>query len=188
MSGDTLIVRRETAESLDADYRIPLGGRPDLNRYVAPEPSIQSSDPRIQAQARQIIGRRRDPERVARLLSDWVYQELDKRVTLTVPSAVEMLQTRQGDCNEHAILFVALARAVGLPARTAAGLAYINGSFYYHAWSEVYLGEWVAVDPTFGQFPADASHLRFTIGGLARQIELIRVIGWLSLSVVEAGE
>lgn len=188
MSGDTLIVRRATAESLDADYRIPLGGRPDLNRYVAPEPSIQSSDPRIQAQARQIIGRRRDPERVARLLSDWVYQELDKRVTLTVPSAVEMLQTRQGDCNEHAILFVALARAVGLPARTAAGLAYINGSFYYHAWSEVYLGEWVAVDPTFGQFPADASHLRFTIGGLARQIELIRVIGQLSLSVVGVGD
>ena len=188
MSGDTLIVRRETAQSLDADYRIPLGGRPDLNRYVSPEPLIQSSDPRIQAQARQIIGRRRDPEQVARLLSDWVYRELDKRVTLAMPSAVEMLRTRQGDCNEHAILFVALARAVGLPARTAAGLAYIDGSFYYHAWSEVYLGEWVAVDPTFGQFPADASHLRFTIGGLARQIELIRVIGRVSLNVVEAGE
>ncbi len=188
MSGDTLIVRKEAAESLDADYRIPLGGRRDLNRYVAPEPLIQSSDPRIQAQARQIIGRRRDPERVARLLSDWVYQELDKRVTLTVPSAVEVLQTRQGDSNEHVILFVALARAVGLPARTAAGLVYINGSFYYHAWSEVYLGDWVAIDPTFGQFPADASHLRFIIGGLAGQIELIRLIGRLSLDVVEAGE
>ena len=188
MSGDTLIVRREAEESLDADYQIPLGGRRDLNRYVAPDPLIQSSDPRIQAQARQLAGRRRDPERVARLLSDWVYQELDKRVTLTVPSAVEVLRTRQGDCNEHAILFVALARAVGLPARTAAGLVYINGSFYYHAWSEVYLGEWVAIDPTFGQFPADASHLRFTIGGLARQVELIRLIGQLSLDVVEAGE
>jgi hypothetical protein len=42
----------------------------------------------------------------------------------------------------------------------------------------------VAVDPTFGQYPADAAHLRFTIGGLARQVELIRLIGRLSLDVV----
>ena len=48
-----------------------------------------------------------------------------------------------------------------LPARIAAGLAYVDGKFYYHAWPEVLLGDWVAVDPTFGQFPADAAHLRF---------------------------
>jgi hypothetical protein len=40
------------------------------------------------------------------------------------------------------------------------------------------------VDPTFGQFPADASHLRFVVGGLARQVELIRLIGRLQLTVV----
>jgi hypothetical protein len=50
----------------------------------------------------------------------------------------------------------------------------------------VWLGEWVAVDPTFGQYPADASHLRFTVGGLARQVELLRVVGRLGLSVVSA--
>jgi hypothetical protein len=40
------------------------------------------------------------------------------------------------------------------------------------------------VDPTFGQFPADASHLRFVVGGLARQVELVRLIGQLRLTVV----
>ena len=117
-----------------------------------------------------------------------MYNQIEKQVTITVPSAVEVLDTRRGDCNEHTILFVALARAVGLPARTAAGLVYANGNFYYHAWPEVYLGEWVAVDPTFGQFPADASHLRFTIGGLARQMELIRLIGRVSLDVIDTEE
>jgi transglutaminase-like putative cysteine protease len=116
-----------------------------------------------------------------------VYRELAKEITISVPSASQVLETRRGDCNEHAILFVAMARAIGLPARTAAGLVYARGSFYYHAWPEVFLGEWVAVDPTFGQFPADASHLRFTIGGLARQAELIRLIGRLSLDVVDTG-
>jgi hypothetical protein len=78
---------------------------------------------------------------------------------------------------------VALARAAGIPARTAAGLVYSDGFFFYHAWPEVYLNGWVAVDPTFGQFPADAAHLRFTIGGLARQMELVRLIGRLQLEV-----
>jgi len=61
---------------------------------------------------------------------------------------------------------------------------YLDGRFYYHAWPEVYLGDWVAVDPTLGQFPADAAHLRITTGGLARQAELIRLIGSLKLEVL----
>ncbi|MDH3570840.1 MAG: transglutaminase-like domain-containing protein, partial [Gemmatimonadota bacterium] len=141
--------------------------------------------PRIQAQARQIMGRTRDPRRAAQLLNDWVHGELAKRVTVSVPSALEVLKTRRGDCNEHTVLYVALARAVGIPARTAAGLVYVDGRFYYHAWPEVYLNGWVAVDPTFGQFPADASHLRFTVGGLARQVELIQLIGRLELEVIQ---
>ncbi|HEV8304223.1 MAG TPA: transglutaminase-like domain-containing protein [Gemmatimonadales bacterium] len=107
-----------------------------------------------------------------------------KEVAVSVPSAVQVLETRRGDCNEHTALYVALARSVGLPARTAAGLVYLNGRFYYHAWPEVYLGDWVAVDPTFDQFPADAAHLRFTIGGLARQVELVRLVGRLKLEVL----
>ena len=43
----------------------------------------------------------------------------------------------------------------------------------------------MAVDPTFGQFPADAAHLRFTIGGLAQQVELVRLIGRLELEILE---
>jgi len=108
------------------------------------------------------------------------------RVTFGVPSALEVLKTRVGDCNEHTQLYVAMARAIGLPARIAAGLAYVDGKFYYHAWPEVYLTDWVAVDPTFGQVPADAGHLRFTIGGLSRQAELLRLIGTLRIDVASA--
>jgi transglutaminase-like putative cysteine protease len=79
---------------------------------------------------------------------------------------------------------VALARSLGLPARAVAGLVYLDGSFFYHAWPEVWLGDWVAVDPTFGQTPADATHLRFTTGSLAQQVEIARLIGALSIEVV----
>jgi len=186
LAGDTLKVRVETEAELRPAYRLPSTA-PDLTPYLEPEALVQSADPRIQAQARQIVGRTRDPRRVARALNQWVYDNLRKEITVSVPSAVQVLEARQGDCNEHTVLYVAMARALGLPARTAAGLVYVRGRFYYHAWPEVYLNGWVAVDPTFGQFPADASHLRFTIGGLARQMELIRLIGRLQLDVVGTG-
>jgi transglutaminase-like putative cysteine protease len=183
--GDTLLITSETADRIRALYRLPApAGDTALSRYLDPEALIQSADPRIQAQARQIVGRTGDPARVARLLNQWVYQNLRKEITVSVPSAVQVLDMRRGDCNEHTVLYVALARALGLPARTAAGVVYLRGRFYYHAWPEVYLNGWVAVDPTFGQFPADAAHLRFTIGGLARQMELIRLIGRLKLEVI----
>ncbi len=186
LRGDTLVISRESDAQLavDPDRHSPEVVR-EVGAYLQPDPMIQSRDARIQALARQIVGRRRrDPVRVARLLNQWVYENIEKRVTVSVPSAVDVLETRRGDCNEHTVLYVALARAAGLPARTAAGLVYVDGGFYYHAWPEVYLNGWVAVDPTFGQMPADAAHLRFTIGGLARQVELIRLIGRLQMEVL----
>jgi transglutaminase-like putative cysteine protease len=182
--GDTLTIRRDESAALRASYRLPAT-LPALRPFLEPEPLVQSDDPRLQAQARQIVGRTRRPDAAAELLTRWVHEHLQEEVTLGVPSALDVYASRRGDCNEHAVLFVALARAVGLPARTAAGLVYLDGSFYYHAWAEVYLGQWVAVDPTLGQFPADASHVRFTIGGLARQLELIRLIGPLTIDVTE---
>jgi transglutaminase-like putative cysteine protease len=183
LTGDTLTIRREGAAALEARYRLPAA-QPALRSFLQAEPLVQSDDPRLQAQARQIIGRTRRPQLAAELLTHWVYEHVAKAVTISVPSALDVYQSRRGDCNEHTVLFVALARAIGLPARTAAGLVYLNGTFYYHAWPEVYLNGWVAVDPTLGQFPADAAHLRFTIGGLARQLELIRLIGRLTIRVM----
>ncbi|MGA2383694.1 MAG: transglutaminase-like domain-containing protein [Gemmatimonadales bacterium] len=190
LSGDTLTIRRETgvAASSGGPASLPLDRLPttdtSLAADLASEPLVQANDPRIQAQARRIIGREHRAGAVAELLTHWVYANLKKEITISVPSAVQVLDERRGDCNEHTVLYVALARSLGLPARTAAGLVYLRGRFYYHAWPEVWLGRWVAVDPTFNQFPADASHLRFVIGGLARQVELLRLIGRVTVTVV----
>jgi transglutaminase-like putative cysteine protease len=190
LAGDTLTVRREAGVGDRPGQPPPLYSRrlpvldTALAAELASEPLVQSDDPRIQAQARRIVGRERRAGPVAGLLAHWVYENLRKEITISVPSAVEVLEERRGDCNEHTVLYVALARALGLPARTAAGLVYVRGHFYYHAWPEVWLGRWVAVDPTFDQFPADATHLRFVIGGLARQVELLRLIGRVHVTVL----
>ena len=182
LAGDTLLVEREGGARLVAHYRLPAAN-PALREFLLPEPLIESGDLRIQAQARLIAGTDRNPARVASRLAHWTATTVEDGVTAAAPSAVQVLGQRRGDCNEHTVLFVALARALGLPARPVAGLLYLRGRFYYHAWAEVYLDDWVAVDPTFDQFPADAAHLRITIGALARQVELIRLLGNLTLEV-----
>ncbi|MGH7552406.1 MAG: transglutaminase-like domain-containing protein, partial [Longimicrobiales bacterium] len=185
LRGDTLTVRRESDNELATSYSLPYRGGGEAAQELAATLLMQSEDARIVKAASEVIGDTNEPLLAARRLNDWVYGALRKEVTPSVPSALQVLEARRGDCNEHTVLFVAMARAIGLPARSAAGLVHLRGRFYYHAWPEVWLGErWVAVDPTLGQFPADASHLRFLVGGLARQLELIRLIGRLQIEVV----
>jgi hypothetical protein len=189
LRGDTLSIRRERDDSLAPRWSLAkphLDIKVRFQRDLAEEPLLQVNDPRIASLAERIAGLDRDPRVVAEKINRWVHDSLRKEATFSVPSAIEVLRTRVGDCNEHTQLYVALARAAGVPARVATGLAYVNGKFYYHAWPEVFLNDWVAVDPTFGQFPADAAHLRFVVGGLARQAELFRLIGNLKIQVVEA--
>ncbi|MBW3533858.1 MAG: transglutaminase domain-containing protein [Gemmatimonadetes bacterium] len=193
--GDTLVVRREDWDALEPGYRLPYK-RMDLADALEPEPLIQSDDPRIIRHARSITAARADwspdPRHVAAQLTRSVYGSLAKSVTFSIPSAVQVLETRRGDCNEHTALYVSLARAVGIPARIAAGLVWTSrggDAFYYHAWPELRLGhpdvEWVPVDPTLGQFPADAAHIRFVVGGLAQQVDIVRLIGRLEIDVLE---
>jgi hypothetical protein len=185
--GDTLTVTRESLAALAASYSLPDGGRRIMPELTMAEPLVQSNHPDIVRLARRLARGQRDPRVVAERINQWVYDSLTKRITFGIPSALQVLRARTGDCNEHAQLFVALARAAGIPARVDAGLAYIGGKFYYHAWPEIFLRDWVSVDPTFGQFPADAAHLRFTIGGLGRQAEMIRLMGRLKIEVISQG-
>ena len=130
---------------------------------------------------------------------------LQSRIDDRYPSMAALLEDLRADParSRRNLLFIGafalMARTLGMPSRVVVG--FLPGGYtgdtvdgqrvaevttgQLHAWPEVYLDGWVAVDPTFGQFPADAAHLRFIIGGLARQVELIQLIGRLQLDVIE---
>lgn len=186
ITGDVLSVQREGDAELTANWAL---GNPAIKRrfqrYLQAEPLLEADSPTIREAARRILQGESDPRRAAEKLNQWVHDSLRKVITVSIPSALQVLKSRRGDCNEHTQLYLALARASGLPARGAAGLAYVGGKFYYHAWPEVFIGSWVAVDPTFGQMPADAGHLRFVSGGFSRQTELLRLIGTLRLDILD---
>ena len=84
--GDTLQVQLDTGARLAARYALPARDTA-LRGALAPEPLIQSDDPRVQAQARQIVGAERDPARAARLIAGWVSRQV-ARQALYRPCAI----------------------------------------------------------------------------------------------------
>lgn len=163
---------------------------PDLARYLQAEAFIESDAPEIrEAAERMVQGVTGTRARVERLTRE-VNAMLDKAPTMSLPSAMEVLRTQVGDCNEHTVLFVAMARSLGIPARIDVGVAFVRGAFYYHAWPEVYIddgkgrGMWLPVDPTFNQFPADTTHLRLARGGLDNQTAILPLIGRVKMTVL----
>ncbi len=144
---------------------------------------IQADDEKIRNMANKIVGGETNSLLAAERINQWVFDKIQKKIIMTLPSAVEVLETREGDCNEHTTLFAALARSAGIPTKVAIGLVYHKGSFYYHAWPEVYVGEWVAMDPTLGEPVADATHLKLLEGDLDQQTRLVQIIGKIQLSI-----
>jgi hypothetical protein len=165
---------------------IPLPVR-DFSSELAPSLFIQSDAPEVVACAKSIVGEERNARKVSDRLVQWVFKNLEKRFSASFSNALDVLALRSGDCTEHSVLYVALARAVGLPARDVSGVMYTadDHGFYYHQWAEVYVGKWIAVDPTFDQEQADATHIQLVSGDLASQARLISLIGTLGIEVLE---
>ena len=191
MTGVGQSVDGDVVEIRDPQSLQAVSDGPDVSQFLQPEPLIESTAPEIVAEAenatRNVIGDRARAERLTR----HVNAILEKKPTVSIPSAREVLRTRVGDCNEHTVLFVAMARAIGIPSRIAVGLVSVHGAFYYHAWPEVYLSEgrtgglWLPVDPTLNEFPADATHLRLARGGLDQQAKILPLIGRLRIEIVD---
>lgn len=182
--GNILTVNMESISDLPANFNTD-----DLDIlkkiFLQPSPFIQSDHKKIQMLAKEIVGNHDDfALNKAKKLMDWVHKNIRKRPVLSLPDALSTLENREGDCNEHAVLMAALTRAAGIPARVEAGLVYLRGRFYYHAWNLLYLGRWITADALFGQMPADVTHIRFTTGA-QQQIDLMSIIGRVELKVIE---
>ncbi len=156
----TLVLRR--------DFRIekpaPLA-KDEREKFLAATPTVQCTDPAIQALAKKIVGDEKDKLKKADVLRRWVYRNIRKTMAANATTALAVIDQKAGDCTEHSLIFVALARAAGVPAREVTGVAYVEQDepiFGWHAWAEIHDGhQWVSVDPTWNQLYVDATHVVF---------------------------
>jgi len=153
--------------------------------YLKSETFVQVGDARIADASTKIIAGLDNNEARANAIATWVFKNIKKDYAVSLPSAVDVLEVRKGDCNEHTSLYTALARSAGIPTKICIGVVYKDGLFYYHAWPAVYLDGWRPIDPTFGQDVADATHIMILEGGFERQADLLRVVGKMSVTVLE---
>ncbi len=116
--------------------------------------------PRLKETAAQIIGDEKNIRQAAYLIARYVYSSLTKgSPSVGQASALQILDEKRGDCSEHALLFVALCRAAGIPARRCSGYVCIGSLWGGHAWAEIWAGKWIGADPTTGEVGTAARYL-----------------------------
>ncbi len=177
----------EGLENISLPVSVPAD-LPEMANYLATDEWVQSADPVIIQQAREIAGNEKNAWTASLKIADWVHQYILPTPTLSLPRAREVLATKKGDCNEYTILFTALARAIGIPTKMNAGLVYQNGRFFYHAWPSIYLNRWINLDPTFGQAPADVTHIPLVEANLQEQIALVNQLGRIKVFILSTEE
>jgi len=181
--GVLTILREDIPRATDVSRSNTVGS--EAMRFLKPTLTIQSDHPKIRQLAADIVPADTPPPEAARSIMAWIFENIEKRPVISIPNALETLENRMGDCNEHAVLFAALARAAKIPAQVEAGLVYLNGRFYYHAWNVVHLGDWVTVDALMGQMPADVTHIRLVRGNEMNQLDLVHAIDSIRLNILE---
>ncbi|MGI5085721.1 transglutaminase domain-containing protein [Treponema putidum] len=123
------------------------------DNYAIATELIPSNDPIIQKTAAEIVQNERNPYNKARRIYNYLLKNVEiipSSILNSGASPVNALTEKKADTYDTAILFAALARAVGIPAQPIAGItADVSQTVYLHWWAEFYLEGfgWVPVDP-----------------------------------------
>jgi transglutaminase-like putative cysteine protease len=163
-----------------------LMAQTNLDQYLAPSMTIQSSHPEIIDHANKILKGTNAPfDKISRLVK-WTASNIRSKMQDSF-TALTVLRSREGECQAHANLYTAMARSQNIPTRVITGLVYSEGNgFMYHAWAESYLDGWISIDPTLNQIPSDATHIKISAGDSSDEAPtLFKIMGKLKMEVIE---
>ena len=134
------------------------------------ETALTAADPAIAALAAKVAGA---PAVLARLhnLMGAVRNAMDYQIGVTdvQTAAADALQRGAGVCQDHAHVFIAAAKILGIPARYVGGYLWTGHDARdydaSHAWAEAYVTDlgWVGFDPANRTCPT-ASYIRASVG------------------------
>ncbi len=133
----------------------------DLYYYTRDDLYIDSDSSLIKNKAARLAGKEKDPVVIAGRLYDFVTRSLyydyqrAENAEYEFLSASEILEAGKGVCSDYSILYTALLRAAGIPARLAAGIPVYT--ILYEKEREIDIGHaWVEIKfPGYGWVPVD---------------------------------
>lgn len=156
-----------------------------MSAFLGDTPYIQPTNPEIFKTAADIVGDEKNAYKAAAKIRAWVFANMRTKGSIGIlRSSVDVLHAKEGVCRDYAVLYTALARAAGIPAKVVAGLIYWRNGFYYHAWSEAYIGKWIPMDATLPTDFVDATHIKLSVGEATDMFTSIRTMGALKADVL----
>ncbi|MGC8862547.1 MAG: transglutaminase-like domain-containing protein, partial [Armatimonadota bacterium] len=176
---------RVTASKFDARRSVMFPvKKAGFDEYLAPTAYVDSDSPAVKKQAAEIVAGTSKAWSACSKIRKWIHANLKVRADIGITrSASDVLESKSGVCRDFATLFAALARAVGIPAKVVSGILYLDDGFYYHAWVECWVGQWVPFDATMPTDFVDATHIKLAEGDATTMFALAKVIGSLSAEV-----
>ena len=127
-----------------------------LQTYLADGKKLKINDPFIQKLAKKIVGDEKNPYWIARKIFNYLIENLTYNLKPVGGwnTAPTVLKRGTASCSEYSFSFIALCRAVGLPARYVGAISLRGDDAsldeVYHRWCEIYL-------PNYGWIPFDAN-------------------------------
>lgn len=161
-TGWVIPVELSAYDDLSAKATFDDVDRAAFARDLEPTVLMPCDHPDLVRTAKRVVGDAVTLREAAHRLVRWVYTRLQKQSPdVNEATALEILRDMQGDCSEHCVLFVALCRAAGIPARRCSGYVCLGTQWGSHAWAEIWIGAWVSADPTTGEIGGGARYLFF---------------------------
>jgi len=178
-------LRVEAAPPRNTQPLFPLAD-PEGGKNLQATTQIESKLPAVLTLAKKIVGKEKNAWAAAQKINRWVFQNVKKGYGVSADTTQQILKQMEGDCTEHSLLATSLLRSLGIPARRINGLVYApqmgdaTPALYWHQWTEVFVGSWVEMDPTFNEEVASAGRI-----ALGRELETHIVQGFGQMDVVE---
>lgn len=150
-------------KKIKSKINFPIDAPSEVKIYTEPSETIDSDDSKIIKLASELAEGEDDLFVVVHKLAGWVKTNVDYNLSTLTASVSQkaswVLDTKEGVCDEITNLFIALSRALGIPAKFVSGIVYSNApgvteEWGPHGWAEVYFPGygWVPFDVTFGEF------------------------------------
>jgi len=162
------IVVRGVVETVDTEGRQDDGPLSPL-AYLAPT-KLTAPNEELKAFAHSTLQTVTDPRTRAQVLAEAVFDAVRYKsgTSDVADSAALAFKSGEGVCQDHAHVYIASARAVGMPARYVSGYLYTGDAndAASHAWVDVWLGAeigWQSMDVTHKR-PAVRTYCRLAVG------------------------
>jgi len=160
----TAVVLVRRAAGTQTDCSIPVEGT-EFARFLGDSDFIKPQDAEIVRTAKEIGAGVHSARAAAEAICTWVAKFIEPAMVAETLSGPEVLRRRVGKCTEYSTLFASLARSAGIPTRIVLGQRLFPGGngmqWGGHMWNEVWVGEWIPVDASAGEFGGSPALLKF---------------------------